>query len=60
MLLQEESGITGVADPLGGSYFIEALTSQLEAGAEAVVAEVEAMGGMTEVAIASPAVSIAG
>lgn len=46
--MQEETGITGVADPLGGSYFIESLTDQMEAAAEGIVREVEEMGGMTE------------
>uniref|UniRef100_A0A7S1STB3 B12-binding domain-containing protein n=1 Tax=Tetraselmis chuii TaxID=63592 RepID=A0A7S1STB3_9CHLO len=52
LILQEETGITEVADPWAGSYFMESLTLQLEAAAEKVVREVEAAGGMTE-AIAS-------
>ena len=40
-----------VADPLGGSFYLEALTSQMEAAAEEVIREVEQMGGMTEAII---------
>lgn len=47
MILQEESGITHVADPLGGSYYIEQLTQQLADKAWALIEEVEAAGGMT-------------
>jgi methylmalonyl-CoA mutase N-terminal domain/subunit len=44
-IIQEESGITRVADPLGGSYFVESLTNQIEAAAEEIYGEVEARGG---------------
>ena len=44
-ILAWETGVANVADPLGGSYFVEALTDQLEAEAEAIFARVEAMGG---------------
>ena len=44
-ILAYETGAANVADPLGGSYFIEALTDQLEAEAEGIFARVEAMGG---------------
>ena len=47
IILAEETGITSVADPLGGSYFIEALTSKMEKDAEAIIEEIEMMGGMT-------------
>ncbi|MFV0645175.1 MAG: methylmalonyl-CoA mutase family protein, partial [Sphingomonadaceae bacterium] len=47
LVLQEESGITNVVDPLGGSYYVEALTQQLVEGAETLIAEVDAAGGMT-------------
>jgi methylmalonyl-CoA mutase len=47
LILAEESGITHVADPLGGSYFIEGLTQQLADKAWALIEEVEALGGMT-------------
>ncbi|MBX6322756.1 MAG: methylmalonyl-CoA mutase [Rhodospirillaceae bacterium] len=47
LILQEESGITRVVDPLGGSYYVEALTDALAREAMALIDEVEAMGGMT-------------
>ncbi len=47
LVLQEEIGITRVADPLGGSYYIEALTARLMEEATKVLAEVDAAGGMT-------------
>ncbi len=47
LVLQEESGICNVVDPLGGSYYIEALTAKLVEEAEALMAEVDAAGGMT-------------
>ena len=40
-----ESGATRTADPLGGSYYVEALTAELEARARALLAEVERRGG---------------
>ncbi|MDP6351003.1 MAG: methylmalonyl-CoA mutase, partial [Alphaproteobacteria bacterium] len=47
LILQHETGITDVIDPLGGSYFVESLTASLAAHARALIDEVEAMGGMT-------------
>ncbi len=47
IVLAEESGITRVVDPLGGSYYVEALTSQLVDEAWALIEEVDAIGGMT-------------
>ncbi|WP_305097428.1 methylmalonyl-CoA mutase [Croceibacterium aestuarii] len=47
LVLQEESGITNVVDPLGGSYYVEALTAKLVEEARALMAEVDAAGGMT-------------
>jgi methylmalonyl-CoA mutase len=47
LVLQEETGITRVVDPLGGSYYVEALTDSLVKGAQALIDEVEALGGMT-------------
>jgi methylmalonyl-CoA mutase N-terminal domain/subunit len=44
-IIQEESGITRVADPLGGSYYVESLTNQIEAAAEKIFGEVESRGG---------------
>jgi methylmalonyl-CoA mutase len=47
LILAEESGITNVADPLGGSYFIESLTKELGDKAWALIEEVEGLRGMT-------------
>ncbi len=59
LVLQEESGITNVVDPLGGSHYIEALTATLVAEAEAMMAEVDAAGGMTAyVATGAPKAAI--
>jgi len=46
LILQEETGITQVADPLGGSYYIEALTAQMVEEARALILEVDELGGM--------------
>jgi len=48
LILQEESHVTKVADPWGGSYMMEALTRDLYDGAMEVVDEVERLGGMTK------------
>ncbi len=48
LILAEESGVTAVADPLGGSWYVEALTRELEEKAQALIDEVEAHGGMTK------------
>lgn len=48
LILQEETGITHVVDPLAGSYYVESLTSELAEKAWALIEEVEAMGGMTK------------
>jgi len=45
--LQEETGITHVVDPWGGSYYVESLTAQLAAKAWTLIQEVEKLGGMT-------------
>jgi methylmalonyl-CoA mutase len=47
LILQEETGITRVVDPLAGSYYVESLTHELAEAAWALMEEVEAMGGMT-------------
>ena len=47
LILAEESGVTAVADPLGGSWYVESLTRSLEEKAQALIDEVEAHGGMT-------------
>jgi methylmalonyl-CoA mutase len=52
IVLAEESGITRVVDPLGGSYYVEALTSELVDQAWKIICEVDALGGMTK-AVAS-------
>lgn len=52
LILQEETGLTNVADPWGGSYMMEALTAELETKALAMIEEIESRGGMTK-AIAS-------
>ncbi|MFM9852664.1 MAG: methylmalonyl-CoA mutase [Sphingomonadaceae bacterium] len=52
IVLAEESGITKVVDPLGGSYYVEALTSELVDQAWKIIGEVDALGGMTK-AVAS-------
>jgi len=48
LILQHESRITDVVDPLGGSYYVEALTRELVDGAKALIGESEAQGGMTK------------
>lgn len=46
ILLQSETGLTRVIDPWGGSYYVEKLTQELAGKARALMAEVEAAGGM--------------
>jgi methylmalonyl-CoA mutase len=48
LILAEESGVTAVADPLGGSWYVETLTRQLEERAWDLIEEVEQHGGMTK------------
>jgi methylmalonyl-CoA mutase len=48
LILAEESGVTTVADPLGGSWYVEKLTSELEERAWDLIQEVEQHGGMTK------------
>ncbi len=52
LVLQEETGVTNVVDPLAGSYYVESLTAELAEKAWALIEEVAAMGGMTK-AVAS-------
>ena len=47
-IIAHESGIANHPDPLGGSYLIEKLTDQLETKANAIIADIEAMGGAVE------------
>jgi methylmalonyl-CoA mutase N-terminal domain/subunit len=49
-VIAEESGVPDVTDPLGGAYFVEAMTDRMEEEAEAIFAEIESMGpgGMLE------------
>ncbi|MDJ0992184.1 MAG: methylmalonyl-CoA mutase [Dinoroseobacter sp.] len=48
LILQEETGVTNVVDPLAGSYYVESLTNELAEKAWALIEEVEEMGGMTK------------
>ncbi|MSO65663.1 MAG: methylmalonyl-CoA mutase [Alphaproteobacteria bacterium] len=48
LILAEESGVARVADPLGGSYYVEHLTHSLAVAARRLIDEVEVMGGMTK------------
>jgi|TARA_R100000501_G_scaffold13654_3_gene24935 methylmalonyl-CoA mutase len=48
LILQEETGITQVADPLGGSYYVESLTQALYDEALELIEEAEQAGGMTK------------
>jgi len=45
-IIAEETGVTNTIDPLGGSYFVEALTNKMEQGALDYFAKIDAMGGM--------------
>jgi methylmalonyl-CoA mutase N-terminal domain/subunit len=47
-LIARETGVTNVIDPLGGSYFIEALTNRLEQGAYDYFRKIDALGGMVK------------
>jgi methylmalonyl-CoA mutase len=48
IVLAEETGITKVVDPLGGSYYVEALTQMLVDDAWKLIEEVDGLGGMTK------------
>ena len=48
LILQHETGVPRVVDPLGGSYYVEALTASLAREASALIDEVEELGGMTK------------
>jgi methylmalonyl-CoA mutase N-terminal domain/subunit len=47
-IIAEETGVANSVDPLGGSYFVEALTSKMEEGALDYFDRIDAMGGMVE------------
>ncbi len=48
LVIQEETGITKVVDPLGGSYYVETLTDSLVKEARKLIAEINGLGGMTK------------
>ena len=48
LIIQEETGITKTVDPLGGSYYLEALTGRLIASADKLINQIEELGGMTK------------
>src|SRR5215831_18630743 len=48
LILAEETGVTHVIDPLGGSYYVEALTASVATEAWKLIEEVEQIGGMTK------------
>ena len=45
-ILAYETGVPNVTDPLGGSYYVEALTNEIETRAEAILRQIDDMGGM--------------
>ena len=45
-IIAHETGVVNTADPVAGSYAIEKLTNEIESGAEAYIAKIDAMGGM--------------
>jgi methylmalonyl-CoA mutase N-terminal domain/subunit len=47
-IIAHETGVTNTIDPLGGSYFVEALTDELEAKAYEYFAKIDELGGMVE------------
>jgi methylmalonyl-CoA mutase N-terminal domain/subunit len=47
-IIAEETGVANTVDPLGGSYFVEALTNKMEAGALNYFDRIDSMGGMVE------------
>jgi methylmalonyl-CoA mutase len=51
LILQHETGVTRTVDPLGGSYYVESLTSELAQTAWAMIEEIESRGGMTKAVI---------
>jgi len=51
LILQNETGVTRVVDPLAGSYYVESLTKELADAAWTLIQEVDAMGGMTKAVV---------
>ena len=47
-IIAHETGVTSTIDPLGGSYFVEALTDEMEAAAYAYFARIDDLGGMVQ------------
>jgi methylmalonyl-CoA mutase N-terminal domain/subunit len=47
-IIAHETGVTNTVDPLGGSYFVEALTNEVENGAWDYIRRIDAMGGMVK------------
>jgi methylmalonyl-CoA mutase N-terminal domain/subunit len=47
-IIAHETGVTNTVDPLGGSYFVESLTNEIEAGAWEYIDRIDAMGGMVK------------
>jgi len=47
-IIAEETGVANTVDPLGGSYFVEALTNKMESGALGYFERIDAMGGMVD------------
>ncbi len=47
-IIAHESGVTNTIDPLGGSYFVERLTCEMEGEAKAVHSKIDDMGGMVK------------
>jgi methylmalonyl-CoA mutase, N-terminal domain len=47
-IIAHESGVADTPDPLGGSYYVESLTDRLEEAAQALMAEIERLGGAVE------------
>jgi methylmalonyl-CoA mutase N-terminal domain/subunit len=45
-ILAEETGVTRAVDPLGGSWFVEALTDQMQTDADTIIGEIDDMGGV--------------
>ena len=45
-IIAHETGVSNTVDPLGGSYFVEALTNEVEAGAWDYIRKIDSMGGM--------------